>query len=145
MSSAAVRDPGLQPERTSLSWSRTLLALFAADVLIWRIWAVAASAPTPGSAAWAGAGTTDYLGVCALTAVVATVVLCSVSWPVHGSSGTPPSRRRAPSCAGPPPGWSWWAAARSPRLRWDADRGSSQRQTPVADCSLTPIRDISRC
>ena len=76
MSSAAVRDPGLQPERTSLSWTRTLLALFAADVLIWRIWAVAASAPTPGSAAWAGAGTTDYLGVCALAAVVATVVLC---------------------------------------------------------------------
>ena len=82
MSAAAVRDPGLQPERTSLSWGRTLLAILAADLLIWRSWAVAASQPVPAPdpapnyIRWAGAATTDFLGVCALAAMVATVVLC---------------------------------------------------------------------
>jgi hypothetical protein len=75
-----MRDPGLQPERTSLSWGRTLLAILAADLLIWRSWAVAASQPVPAPDAsytrWAGAATTDFLGICALAAMVATVVLC---------------------------------------------------------------------
>jgi hypothetical protein len=73
-----VRDPGLQPERTSLAWRRTLLALVVADLLIWRSWATAVnpSGNAAGSVLAAGAGAPDYLGLCALTAMAATVVLC---------------------------------------------------------------------
>ena len=40
MSDAAARDPGLQPERTFLSWSRTALALVGLSALATRILAV---------------------------------------------------------------------------------------------------------
>jgi uncharacterized membrane protein YidH (DUF202 family) len=64
----AARDPGLQPERTSLAWRRTLLALVVADLFIWRTWALAASRGTIS-------GPVDYLGICALVAMAATLVL----------------------------------------------------------------------
>lgn len=91
-----MRDPGLQPERTSLAWRRTLLTLIVADLLIWRSWALAASrggAPGP----------VDYLGVCALVSVAATVVLglCVL---VRG-------RELRRSSAAPPATLLRWAAA----------------------------------
>ncbi len=70
MNARPVRDSGLQPERTLLSWRRTFLGLVVADLLIWRSWALAG--PQPGALA---AGAPDYLGICALTAMAATVVL----------------------------------------------------------------------
>ena len=64
----APRDPGLQPERTTLAWGRTLLALVVADLFIWRTWALSG----PESPA---AGRFDYLGLCAAAALGSTVVL----------------------------------------------------------------------
>ncbi|MEA5455610.1 DUF202 domain-containing protein [Sinomonas sp. JGH33] len=67
---AAPRDPGLQPERTSLAWRRTFLALIVSDFLIWRAWT--------GSLAHHGGdieGSSLGLGIGAAVAAAATVVL----------------------------------------------------------------------
>lgn len=92
----AVRDPGLQPERTSLSWRRTLLTLIVADLLIWRSWALAGSrGGVPGPV--------DFLGVCALAAMAATLVV-AVCVLVRG-------RELRRSNAAPPAALLRWAAA----------------------------------
>lgn len=61
------RDPGLQPERTLLSWRRTVLTLIITDFLIWRAWLI--------SSTTAGAAGSEGLGVAAGVASLATVVL----------------------------------------------------------------------
>lgn len=64
------RDPGLQPERTSLAWRRTLLALLVADFFIWRSW-IASLMRHEGRIE----GTSLSLGIAAAVAGVATAVI----------------------------------------------------------------------
>lgn len=66
MAVEAARDPGLQPERTLLSWRRTVLTLIITDFLIWRAWLISATA---------GAAHSEGLGIAAGVASLATVVL----------------------------------------------------------------------
>ncbi len=71
---AFVRDPGLQPERTALSWRRTIMSAVVADLLIWRGWFNAFS--TDGIDAQV-----IGLGICAAMACLTTIilVLCAVA------------------------------------------------------------------
>nr|WP_281068074.1 DUF202 domain-containing protein [Arthrobacter stackebrandtii] len=69
----------MQPERTALSWRRTIMSAIAADILIWRGWFQALTG--------AGGGAADNtaqvvgMGVCASVAALTTIilVLCAVA------------------------------------------------------------------
>ncbi|MCI9889182.1 DUF202 domain-containing protein [Micrococcales bacterium 31B] len=60
-----LRDPGLQPERTALSWRRTFMALLVNDFLIARSWMHAVHTSDSTEHVW-------QLGLATFAALIAT-------------------------------------------------------------------------
>ncbi len=69
--SADAQDPGLQPERTVLSWRRSLMAMIVADFFIWRAWVTGWSESSSGVLS----GRLWGLGLAAAAAAASTVIL----------------------------------------------------------------------
>ena len=70
-------DPGLQRERTSLAWRRTILSMAVADLFIWRGWLASLNSAAAGLEPVRHAGHSLGLGICAAVAAATTVVLTS--------------------------------------------------------------------
>lgn len=78
---APVRDPGLQPERTALSWRRTVMSAVIASILIWRGWFHSLTGGGAAGALATGDSTQMVgLGICAAIACLTTItlVVCAV-------------------------------------------------------------------
>lgn len=87
MAGTASRDPGLQPERTLLSWRRTILTLVITDVLIWRAWLTS----SPGETTARSEGLVITAGVASLATIALAICILSRALQFRSSAQAPPA------------------------------------------------------